>query len=94
VIDYGEPEPSDKDWLINDLFGYANRGRPTMNGYVEAFYNLFFKYFSLRTFEQVNKMVKRIEGKPVVTQINIFWGIFSPEERNDFLINKFPNNII
>jgi hypothetical protein len=94
VVDFGEAEPSNKDWLINDLFRYANRRAPTINGYVESFYQMFFKYLLLTTPEQVNQMVKTIEGKPLVTQINMFWGLFTPEERNDFLINNFPNNII
>jgi len=89
VVYFGEDEPSNKDWLINDLFYYANRRTPAMNGYVESFYQMFFKYCLLTTHEQVNQMVKRIEGKAVVTQINMFWGLFTPEERNDFLIFNF-----
>ena len=25
VIEFDEPEPSDKEWLINDLFGFSNQ---------------------------------------------------------------------
>lgn len=87
VIELNEPEPSDKDWLINDLFAYTNRGFPTMNGYVEEFYNLFFKFQLLKTNEQVTRFILKIESLPVTTQINIFLGLFTLAEKRDFIKN-------
>jgi hypothetical protein len=94
VTDFNEPEPSDKEWLINDLFGFSNSGTPTMNGYVDTFYDLFLKHFSIKTHEQVIKFVERLETLELVSQINIFWALFSIKERNDFLVKYFPYSII
>ena len=33
VMGFEEPEPSDKDWFINDLFFFSNQFIPTMHGY-------------------------------------------------------------
>ena len=85
VIEIGEPEPSDKDYLINDLFWFSNQSIPTMNGYVDSFLNLFLRNISLKTNEQVLGYIRKTEEREVATQINIFWGLFTLEERNSFL---------
>ncbi len=94
VIEWNEPEPSDKDWLINDLFGFSNQLIPTMNGYVDNFYNLFLRNISLKTNEEVLGYIQKIEQRQVITQINIFWGLFTKEERNAFLKRFYPETII
>ena len=90
VVVFGEPEPSDRDWLINDIFGLSNQYFPTINGYVDYFYNLFFRNRFLKTREDVLRYIQKTETKEVNTQINIFWGLFSIEERNIFLKNINP----
>jgi hypothetical protein len=85
VVILGEVEPSNKDWLINDLFGFSNQSIPLMNGYVDSFLNLFLRNISLKTNEEVLGYIQKTETKELNTQINIFWGLFSIEERNAFL---------
>lgn len=94
VVEFNEPEPSNKYWFINDLFGFSNQTIPTMNGYVDNFVNLLLRNFSLKTKEQVLTYIQRIELREVSTQINIFWGLFTLEERNAFLNRFYPENII
>ena len=89
VILFDEPEPSDKEWLINDLFRFSNQKNPTMNGYVDHFYNLFLRNPLLKTRDEVDRYIMKTKSRDIKTQINIFWGLFTSKERNLFLTN-FP----
>lgn len=88
VIGLDESEPSDKEWLINDLFRFSNQKNPTMNGYVDHFYNLFLRNPFLKTRDNVDRYILKTKCRDVNTQINIFWGLFTLDERNMF-ITKF-----
>jgi hypothetical protein len=82
-------EPNDKYWMINNIFAYTNDYKPTMNGYVEKFYRIFYRNPQLHNISEVNEYLEKLELKPVITQINVFWGLLTPIERND-IINDFP----
>jgi len=56
-----------------------------MNGYIDEFYELFFRKFNTLTKEQVNKYITILDNKSLDTQINIFWGLFNLKERNEFI---------
>jgi hypothetical protein len=79
-----DPE-EDKNWLINDIFAYANDYNPTMYGYVEKFYHIFKRHLCLQTNEKIYKYVYNLEKKEVIPQINIFLGLLTIKERNDFI---------
>ena len=81
-----DPE-EDKNWLINDIFAYANDYNATMYGYVDNFYNIFKRNICLQTNEKIYKYVYDLEKKEVVTQINIFLGLLTMKERNDIITN-------
>lgn len=83
-----DPE-EDKNWLINDIFGYANNNHATMNGYIDKFYNIFKRNIFLQTNEKIDKYVYNLEKKRVNTQINIFLGLLTIKERKD-IINASP----
>jgi hypothetical protein len=85
IFIWQENEPADKEWVINDLYRYSNRNIPTMNGYVDKFYELFFRNFDIQTKEQVNQYITILNNKSLDTQINIFWGLLKPKERNEFI---------
>jgi hypothetical protein len=76
-------DPEDKNWLINDIFAYSNNYKPTMYGYVDKFYNIFKRNNYLQTKDKIDKYVNNMENKNVVTQINIFLGLLTIQERND-----------
>jgi len=84
-----ENPQEDKNWLINDIFLYANQYNPTMFGYIDNFYNIFRRNRYLQTNEKIDKFVSDLEKKEVSTQINIFLGLFTANERNKF-IYSFP----
>lgn len=79
-------EDSDKSWLINDLYSFANDYNPTIFIYVHSFYAIFARLFMLNANRhKINTYISKLENEKIDKQINIFWGIFTPEERNDFI---------
>lgn len=86
IIDLQSIDPDEhKYWLINDIHGYANNYKATMNGYVDNFYNIFKRNMFLNTNEDVDTYVCNLEKKNVSSQINVFLGLLTIEERNDIL---------
>lgn len=76
----------DKCWLINDLFAFANDYNATIFGFVDSFYNIFSRNIMLKNdFEKIKLFISQLENRKIELQINIFWGLFTPEERNDFI---------
>jgi hypothetical protein len=89
IIDIQSENPEqDKNWLINDIISYANDYNATMYGYVDKFYNIFKRNIYLQTNESIDKYINILEKKNVKTQINIFLGLLTSNERND-LVNAF-----
>ena len=85
IIICQENEPSDKEWITNDLCRYSNKNSPTMNGYVNDFFLFFYRKFNIKTKEQVYKYITKLDDKSLDSQINIFWGLLNPKERNEFI---------
>ena len=86
-----DPDYSDYDsneWLINDIFSYSNNYYPGIYGFVKSFYNIFRRCLFLKKIKDIDRYVSILEKKHVDTQINIFWGLFTPEERMIFCIEK------
>jgi len=85
-------EDEDKNWLINDIFAYANDHHATMYGYVDKFYRIFERHVCLQnqsktqTKEKIHKYVSNLEKESVETQINIFLGLLNLKERNDLIM--------
>ena len=81
-------EDEDKNWLINDIFAYANDYHATMYGYVDKFYRIFERHVCLqnKSKEKIDKYVHNLEKESVETQINIFLGLLNLKERNDLIM--------
>ena len=96
-VEAGE-EDEDKNWLINDIFAYANDHHATMYGYVDKFYRIFERHVCLQNQnqnqnqnkskekEKIDKYVHNLEKESVETQINIFLGLLNIKERNDLIM--------
>lgn len=82
IIQYKFPEPEHKNWLINNLYRYANVYQAAYLGYTDHFYNIWFRNIRLKTKKQVNIYFEKIQQKNVNTEINIIWGLFTSQERN------------
>ena len=85
IIKIQDIEPEDKNWLINDIFSYANNNYPSMLGFVDNFYNILKRNKQLQTNQHVDMYVTNLEKKNSTTQINILLGLLHPNERNKFL---------
>jgi hypothetical protein len=85
IIICQENEPSDKEWITNDLYRYSNKNSLTIYGYVNDFFLLFYRKFNIRTKEQVYQYITKLDNKSLDSQINIFWGLLNPKERNEFI---------
>jgi len=89
-----EEEDEYKNWLINDIFAYANDHNATMYGYVDNFYRIFERHVCLKnqnknktqSKEKIDKYVDNLEKESVETQINIFLGLLNVKERNDLVM--------
>jgi len=87
IIEAQSQDPEeDINWLINDIFAYANNDNATMYGYVDNFYNIFKRNISLQKIDTIDKYLIDLEKKTVKTQINIFLGLLTITERNDVVI--------
>jgi hypothetical protein len=75
-----DPE-EDKNWLINDIFAYANNYNAIMWGYIDNFYNIFKRNIKLLTKKEIDKYIDNLQKKSVKTQINIFLGLLNINER-------------
>lgn len=76
------------DWLLHDLLSYANNDQSMILGLTNKFYNIFYKHIILNKREDVNNYLKYFNNKPVNSQINILWGLFSYSQRNEFIRYK------
>jgi len=107
-----EPTPGqDKDWLINDIFAYANTEIAIMHGYTYDFYAIWIRYLIKGVWDKMNlatpkyynvtkpkydnkykiyidSFISILEKKNSETQIRIFWGAFTPTQRDEFLKKK------
>ena len=84
-MQYHDPN-EDKYWLINDIHAYANNYKATMFGYVNNFYSIFKRNRYLKTNEDIDIYVSNLEKKDVSSQINVFLGLLTIEERNDIIL--------
>lgn len=84
----------DKNWLINNIFSYANNYNAIMHGYVDSFYNIFKRHIFLKTNEDIDNYIDKLKHKQVSSQINIFLGLFTIEERNEVFIHSLIVNDI
>jgi hypothetical protein len=79
--------------LINDIFGYANDHEPTMLGYVDHFYDIFKRNKFLQTNAKIIKYISNLEKKSIISQINVFLGLLTINERNDIIVDFSVNHI-
>jgi hypothetical protein len=83
---WNESEIESRNWLINDLFAYANNNNAIFFcGYTEKFYNIFLRNKQLNTQLDVDKYISSLKTKSVSVQINTFLGLLNDEERDEFV---------
>ena len=83
---------SDIEWIINDIFAYMNNYYPIMKGYLDKFNAILLRSYNLSE-KSILRYIAGLETKPILTQINILWGLFNIDERNEFISKIFLLNI-
>jgi hypothetical protein len=90
IVLQSQDQEEDTGWLINDLEAYANNDKASMYGYVDNFYSIFKRNPMLQSKKVINKYIHILKKKTLITQINIFLGMFTIQERNEFFIFSKP----
>lgn len=91
IVENGDEEPEDKNWLDNDLVAYTNDYNATMYGFVEKHYNIFKRNIFLHgssieeTKANIDRFVLKLYSKNVTSVINIYLGLLKPHERDEFI---------
>jgi hypothetical protein len=77
------------NWLSNDITLYTNNFRHTGElyggGYTDIFYDRFFRNPFLKSKENVKKYIGKLSGSNVKKEINIYLGLLTPTERQEFI---------
>ena len=88
IVRLGMSAPTDRYWLLNDFFYYANQYKQTLFGYSDPFYRVFQRGYGLERREAVDTFVRKLGRKSLDTQINVVLGLFTPDQRDDLWINN------
>ena len=85
IRDMCENEPEDKYWLVNDIIRHLNDNRATMFGYIDKFYIFFLRNYLFFDKNKINKYFLYFYNEPINKQVNVYWGLFTSEEREEFI---------
>jgi hypothetical protein len=92
IVQLGEEERQDANWLINDIGHYINRDHPMMYGYDAFFFNIwersFFVQDVLCKYTKKNKIdwIMHFYHSEQVDRANHhYWGILHIREREEFM---------
>ena len=73
--------------ITNDIYGYLNESNAIIDGCVPKFYNTFRRLFTNKTKNKKDIILfflKIMKGNEY-TELNILWGLLTPNERHIFL---------
>lgn len=85
-----EPLESE-NWLLNDITRFANASRPTNLGAHYKMRNILNRFYMQRLTNSkdiCSQYIRRCSDVSVTNRINVFWGLFTIEERTNF-INEY-----
>ena len=75
-----------RDWIINDIFIFMNDNIPTMFGYCKKCQDIINRNLFVKN---VDNFILHSEIKHVDSQINIFLGLLTVQERKEFISQNF-----
>jgi hypothetical protein len=75
-----------RDWIINDIFIFMNDNIPTMFGYCKKCQDIINRNLFVKN---VDNFILHSEIKHVDSQINIFLGLLTVQERKEFISQDF-----
>ena len=86
-----ESELDPYEWIMNDLFRFANEYQPTIYGFTNNFINIFLRNPRISR-ETFTSYIEKFELMSYIQQINILLSLLTIHERNNFIesfLNKF-----
>ena len=85
IIEWQSEEGEDINWLENDLILYANEYAPTGQGMKPKFKEILGRLCNVKN--RINIFYNYAHSKKFTskTRANIWWGLFTPVERNEFI---------
>lgn len=78
-----------ENWFANDLNAYMNDNLPSMYGYIEKYYDIYFRLKGVVDKQQILNFVLKIHKKPAIKEINTIWGLLIAEERIEMISDNF-----
>ena len=81
---YEEPELI-ISWFVNDICCYTNSYFPSMYGFLEKYYDIFFRFPKMKSKQDIITFSFKMCSLDLETELNIRWGILTPQERDEML---------
>ena len=75
----------DINWFANDIIIYMNLRQPTMFGYVKKYYDIMFRSILFNTISEIDSYAYYIQDISPKKEINFYWGLLKPHERNEMI---------
>jgi hypothetical protein len=72
-------------WLIHDILIYTTNNNLLIEDYDAMIFTIWRRNPFLKTEKKIIKFVYRMDSNPKSRQINLFWGIFTIKEREEFM---------
>ena len=72
------------EWIMNDIFRFANEYQPTIYGFTNNFINIFLRNPRISR-ETFTSYIEKFESMSCTQQINIFLSLLTIHERNNFI---------
>ena len=86
IIEWQSKEGEDINWLENDLILYANEYAPTLVGMQPKFKEILSRFGNISKAKNINFNKYACSNKLTAkTRANILWGLFTIEERDEFI---------
>ena len=79
-----ESELDPYEWIMNDIFRFANEYQPTIYGFTNNFMNIFLRNPRISR-ETFTSYIEKFESMSCTQQINIFLSLLTIHERNNFI---------
>lgn len=78
---------ADMNWLVNDILCFMNNHRSTYYKYADQLYEICTRNYMLRNVDtrKIRDIVNKSYNKDIHFQFRIYWGLFLPEEREQFI---------
>ena len=73
------------NWFVNDIGFYMNEYIPSMYGFIDKYYNIFFRLFKMKSKKEIVYFIFKMNKLNSETELNIRWGILTPKEREEML---------